>query len=1168
MKRILAMIWKRGVTVLTVLTWLTGMTAFGQTHVGVPAVDVTQRPLVKTRVTLTPEVRSASVNGNLVRMDEVAGLTDTNGLCVFSNVVSAYYKVTIAGNPGSTYRIGVPTNSGYFTATALRTNVSDMQVTQPVWVTGVTSSDGSVVITPENGQGAVDLSVVGGGGGITLSQATAAAESVVQTNTTAVTASLRGEISTASNTVFTAIETPGRTNTVVDGSVGLELAQRIQDKLRANTNIFKILNFGDSIGGWDIGGPGTGIHKWLGRMYGHAGSAGRSVNIFGVGLELYAQSVGANPALVNQDAGTNWWSLWHKGTNGTIVRWSNANLPNGNTANNVGLYWVATPEGGEFAFQISTNGGAFSTVATCSGYAASREGRYTNFVLAVGDYRCQAATATDVTNTFLGAQIFNSSSNGIVGFYVFKGGANLSQMTNTPAAVWDGVITNYVPDLVIWNAAEVPDIGETLFEYHLTNSWLPWAQRNTNTVVWLTGAAFRGDSNDVMHARENEILRRTALTYGCIFTDTRYDAQSWDRSFSLGYMRGAISPGDIVHFTQTGASALGYAAVRKAGLVSSARPPGAVVATLPAYALTNLQPSMQIGASPGSGSLGIGFSNTLPGLLVDMSGTQKLRIGTPGAGYAAIYFGTNVGVADYAGYALLGDNRMTRLNARAGGEVGMAIGNTAVIYSTNATEVRVAGTLRATALEGSGLGITNIPMAGVTGLNTAIEEMQQEIADTTLNITAEEIGNVTNWSKVAPLDWREAKATKTLVVDAENGSDTTGLRGREDRSFATLAVASAASAPGDVILIRPGSNYVASSVWLKTNVTVRGFGQASRIYGAADQTNQAVLAVTNSGVTIEDLWVSGAGTAIGYIGGPGNLAYATNVMLRNVHADGGTYGVAWAGDSIGDGNGHSLALVMESCVVKAITYGIGVRVLGHTNAATVRMVNCHTTGAWDAVILGGCVAVIEGGRYIATEIDGVTTGNFADVTVRNAYVRGGPSANFDLFNDGYPTSILREDGVDYRTPEVGGDGWDRVTHVSRQGVQAGEVRTGSLVVSNGIAASSLTGTIDPARLPGWATLTNAMDDVVVVMGAETVITNLTGDITFTGPVWRSTTNFDSILIDMLPSGANRTVAVPTSWRTLDGAGSWVLTNGNSGELTVGGIPGRVTNAVFNQYWRP
>lgn len=705
-------------------------------------VDLKGDPYSKTVVRFTP-IRGWVADGTNTVVDVVRSATPSATGGGRTKVLGGVYKVTADGAPGSTL-IAVPGDGGEYTlnqCAQFATNCPPFfftnffgRISERVKVSG----EGVLIVT--NNPGAwneyLSLVVTASGGptnGVTALQAANIAASIAaDTN-----AALLTTIGVASNTVFTAIETPGRTNTVVDGSVGLERARTIIDKLRANTNIFKTLIFGDSIGSWDLGGPGTGIHQGLAALYGNAGCAGRSVDLFG-GLEIQASSVGANPAEINNDGPTNWWGLWHRATNGTTVQWGTYGSSTGAVATHIGFYWRAQPQGGSFSFRISKDGAAFTEQAVLDGYAAVPEARYTNWTVTAGAYRVQAAISTDVTNVYIGPEIYDTRNNGVVGFYVNKGGLNLSQLGQVPAGVWDGVLTNFNPDLIIYNMAEVPDIGETAFEQHLTNTWAAWTRKATNAVVWVTGQAFRGNSDDYMHARENIILRRAALDNGWIYTDTRADAQSWERSIALGYMRGSTVSEDIVHFAPAGAKALGWAALRKAGLAQSARVSSGnstvtVIATNnPSATITN--------AYVQTGKIGVGYgTNRYPTASIFMQtpeGEEKTLIASPGAGFFGVWFGSPASYPGWDNYTLIGAASTTNktvatgstyLNVKTGGELALRYGNASALWLKTNNQVHVNGSLSVggvvnatNGFYGSGAGVTNIPLSGVTGLPAAL----------------------------------------------------------------------------------------------------------------------------------------------------------------------------------------------------------------------------------------------------------------------------------------------------------------------------------------------------------------------------------------------------------------------------------------------------------------
>jgi len=66
-----------------------------------------------------------------------------------------------------------------------------------------------------------------------------------------------------------------------------------------------------------------------------------------------------------------------------------------------------------------------------------------------------------------------------------------------------------------------------------------------------------------------------------------------------------------------------------------------------------------------------------------------------------------------------------------------------------------------------------------------------------------------------------------LYVDAVNGSDSTGTRGRFEKPFLTVAAALAASSSGDVVIVRPGTYTITSGLTMPTGVALRGVSLAN-----------------------------------------------------------------------------------------------------------------------------------------------------------------------------------------------------------------------------------------------------------------------------------------------------------------------------------------------------
>lgn len=115
----------------------------------------------------------------------------------------------------------------------------------------------------------------------------------------------------------------------------------------------------------------------------------------------------------------------------------------------------------------------------------------------------------------------------------------------------------------------------------------------------------------------------------------------------------------------------------------------------------------------------------------------------------------------------------------------------------------------------------------------------------------------------------------TVWVDSVNGNDGTGLSGRQDKPFLTIGAALVASAPGDLVAIRPGS--YSESIVVPTGVSLIGLGGPER-----------TLVTGTAGfdtVTLSDgCYVQGIGatapsgsTAFAYAGA--SLCYLYNAMM-------------------------------------------------------------------------------------------------------------------------------------------------------------------------------------------------------------------------------------------------------------------------------------------------
>jgi hypothetical protein len=139
---------------------------------------------------------------------------------------------------------------------------------------------------------------------------------------------------------------------------------------------------------------------------------------------------------------------------------------------------------------------------------------------------------------------------------------------------------------------------------------------------------------------------------------------------------------------------------------------------------------------------------------------------------------------------------------------------------------------------------------------------------------------------------------------------------------------------------------------------------------------------------------------------------------------------------------------------------------------------------------------------------------------------------------------------------------------------SGTVRMHGLITGNGngitnIPGSSITGELNQTNMPGRIpqVSTNALANLNVPAGLMS-ITNLTANVTVAGVTWERTGRFETaILWATNNSGSGKTITFPSSIATPIGRGATLTVTNNTGTmLTIGGIPGVMTNANWEEYY--
>ena len=170
-----------------------------------------------------------------------------------------------------------------------------------------------------------------------------------------------------------------------------------------------------------------------------------------------ANTIDAGPGTSWDSGGTNWMGRYKvlKG-NGESVAYGSYLHPNGYVSDQCQVFWIGHPGGGTFDLQVKANGGAWTTVKSLTGLAASRTGAYTNVAVSFNYNRFRVINTEAKTNWFLftapyysgmGSQVQNGCGVRFAG--IGYGGLSMDSWTNVPAIIKDVILTNLNPALII-----------------------------------------------------------------------------------------------------------------------------------------------------------------------------------------------------------------------------------------------------------------------------------------------------------------------------------------------------------------------------------------------------------------------------------------------------------------------------------------------------------------------------------------------------------------------------------------------------------------------------------------------------------------------------------------------------------------------------------------------
>jgi hypothetical protein len=241
---------------------------------------------------------------------------------------------------------------------------------------------------------------------------------------------------------------------------------------------------------------------------------------------------------------SNWWTAhWTLPAGGSIV-WTNRDGAAGTlVCDQVGVFWVAKPEGGLFTLSVSTNGQAWGEPAVClDGYAPEPVGRYTNISVLRLRYLLRV-DGVQGTNAILAPQFLDTTSSGMNVAFMSYGGASLEHIFSLSTNITYPILSALNPQLVIVHMKELADIGETGISNRLDDLEAMWRACVTNGDVIYVGTTLDArDETRVYTPREARLFKQAAVDNRRGYLDCMSPCRSYQWMVSQGYMYNACHP--------------------------------------------------------------------------------------------------------------------------------------------------------------------------------------------------------------------------------------------------------------------------------------------------------------------------------------------------------------------------------------------------------------------------------------------------------------------------------------------------------------------------------------------------------------------------------------------------------------------------------------------------
>lgn len=322
-------------------------------------------------------------------------------------------------------------------------------------------------------------------------------------------------------------------------STNTEAIQKFWFAMNDTTRPVTVMSFGDSMSlSYSISSQYY-LFKQLRDQFGLGGITLQTV----FNYALY--NLGNGTQLLNSTA--NWWTKHFSVPPDGYLYWTKQTDPTGSVlSDEIGLFWIAHPEGGSFSLSVSTNGGAWGSILSLEGYSPQPKGCYTNMSMIRDGHRLRVDGGSG-TNLILGPRYLDSNAEGVDLAFMALGGANLDEIFSLSTNVLYPIVKAIDPKLVVFHMKEVGDIGTTSLSNRLYDLEALWDACVPNGDIVYIGTPF--EASDLTTNRtetQNILIREAAVRDGRAYVDCMTPMISYESMSNHGHMA------DNIHLNATG----------------------------------------------------------------------------------------------------------------------------------------------------------------------------------------------------------------------------------------------------------------------------------------------------------------------------------------------------------------------------------------------------------------------------------------------------------------------------------------------------------------------------------------------------------------------------------------------------------------------------------------